>query len=52
LNFTGTACLGILTIFLIGIVMMALGLIALYIATIHTEVINRPLYAVRHKRTQ
>jgi glycosyltransferase involved in cell wall biosynthesis len=50
LNFTGTACLGILTIFLIGIVMMALGLIALYIATIHTEVINRPLYALRRKR--
>ena len=50
LNFTGTACLGILTIFLIGIVMMALGLIALYIATIHTEVINRPLYAVRKLR--
>jgi len=50
LNFTGTACLGILTIFLIGIVMVALGLIALYIATIHTEVINRPLYAVRRKR--
>jgi glycosyltransferase involved in cell wall biosynthesis len=51
LNFTGTACLGILTIFLIGIVMMALGLIALYIATIHTEVINRPLYAVRKQRS-
>jgi polyisoprenyl-phosphate glycosyltransferase len=50
LNFTGTACLGILTIFLIGIVMVALGLIALYIATIHTEVINRPLYAVRRTR--
>ncbi len=50
LKFTGTACLGILTIFLIGIVMVALGLIALYIATIHTEVINRPLYAVRRKR--
>ena len=35
--------------FLIGIVLMAIGLVALYIGTIHTEVINRPLYVVRER---
>lgn len=35
--------------FLIGIVLMAIGLVALYIGSIHTEVINRPLYIVREK---
>lgn len=33
--------------FLIGIVLMAVGMVALYIGQIHTEVINRPLYVVR-----
>ena len=27
--------------------LIAIGLIALYIGTIHTEVINRPLYVIR-----
>ena len=35
--------------FLIGIVLMAIGLVALYIGTIHTEVVNRPLYIVRER---
>jgi glycosyltransferase involved in cell wall biosynthesis len=35
--------------FLIGIVLMAIGLVALYVGTIHTEVINRPLYVVRER---
>jgi dolichol-phosphate mannosyltransferase len=34
---------------LIGIVLMSIGLVALYIGTIHTEVVNRPLYLVREK---
>lgn len=34
---------------LIGVVLMAIGLVALYIGTIHTEVINRPLYIVRER---
>jgi dolichol-phosphate mannosyltransferase len=32
---------------ILGIVLTCLGLIALYIAQIHTEVINRPLYIIR-----
>lgn len=35
--------------FLIGIVLMAIGMVALYIGNIHMEVINRPLYVVREK---
>jgi len=35
--------------FLIGIVLIAIGLVALYVGTIHTEVINRPLYIIREE---
>jgi glycosyltransferase involved in cell wall biosynthesis len=35
--------------FLIGIVLMAIGIVAVYIGTIHIEVINRPLYLIRKK---
>lgn len=34
---------------LIGIVLISIGLVALYIATIHTEVINRPLFIIRSR---
>jgi dolichol-phosphate mannosyltransferase len=34
---------------LIGIVLICLGLIALYIGNIHNEVVNRPLYVVRDR---
>lgn len=34
---------------LIGVVLMAIGLVALYIGNIHTEVVNRPLYVVRER---
>jgi dolichol-phosphate mannosyltransferase len=49
LNFSGMAELGILIIFLVGIILSSLGLIALYIANIHHEVQGRPLYIVRKK---
>lgn len=44
----GTTMLAMLTLFLVGIVLTCLGLISLYIAHIHAEVKNRPLYVVRH----
>lgn len=47
---SGSAQLAIINVFLIGIVLMALGIIALYIANIHTEVAGRPLYVVRRRR--
>ena len=52
LRITGTARLGDINIILIGIVLMALGLVSLYIANIHDEVINRPLYIVRKTRSR
>lgn len=47
--FSGTAGLAIFIMFLIGIVLMSLGLIAMYIANIHNEVLNRPMYIIRKK---
>jgi glycosyltransferase involved in cell wall biosynthesis len=47
--YTTLALVVITNTFLIGIVLISIGLVALYIGTIHTEVINRPLYIVREK---
>ncbi len=47
LNFSGTAFLAILIIFLVGIILICLGLIALYIANIHSQVSRRPMYIIR-----
>lgn len=47
--YTPLAIVVVANTFLIGIVLMAIGLVALYIGTIHTEVVNRPLYLVREK---
>jgi len=47
--FTPIAMVIVINTFLIGVVLMALGLVALYVGIIHTEVINRPLYIIREK---
>jgi len=47
--FSGPFLLGLLNTFLTGITLMSLGLIALYIARIHVEVTNRPLFVVKNK---
>jgi dolichol-phosphate mannosyltransferase len=49
-SFSGPAQLAILIIFLVGIILMSLGLIALYIANIHGEVAGRPLYVIKKKK--
>jgi dolichol-phosphate mannosyltransferase len=46
-NFTGTAALAVIVLFLIGVVLVCLGLIAMYIARIYEEVKNRPLYIAK-----
>ncbi|HSW65580.1 MAG TPA: glycosyltransferase family 2 protein [Bacillota bacterium] len=51
LLFTGTDMLAIMTLFLVGVMLACLGLVSLYIANIHAEVTNRPLYVVREKPT-
>lgn len=48
--FSPLAIVVVANTFLIGIVLMAIGMVALYIGHIHTEVINRPLYIVRDKK--
>jgi polyisoprenyl-phosphate glycosyltransferase len=45
--FSGPAILAVINLFLIGIVLSSLGLIALYIGSIYGEVVNRPMYVVR-----
>ncbi len=47
LNITGSASLGVLILFLVGIILSCLGLIALYIGNIHVETTNRPIYVIK-----
>lgn len=49
LLFTGTDMLAVMLLFLVGVILACLGLVSLYIANIHAEVTNRPLYIVREK---
>ena len=48
-SYTPLAIIVVANTFLIGIVLIAIGLVALYIGTIHTEVVNRPLYLIRER---
>lgn len=49
-KFSDAESLAILLLFLVGIILSSIGLLALYVANIHGEVINRPMYVVRRKR--
>ncbi|KKQ53555.1 MAG: Glycosyl transferase family 2 [Parcubacteria group bacterium GW2011_GWD2_38_11] len=49
-TFSDAENLAILLVFLVGIILMSVGLMALYIANIHGEVINRPIYVVRKNK--
>jgi len=49
LHFTWLGFMIVGIIFLVGIILSCLGLIALYIGNIHNEVSNRPMYVVRNK---
>ena len=50
MSFSGPAQLAILIIFLVGLILACLGLVALYIANIQAEVVNRPNYVIRKKK--
>lgn len=52
LEFTGTAMLSILVLFLVGVILMAQGIMALYISHIHSQTKNRPLYVVDFDASQ
>lgn len=45
-KFTGTAMLSILLLFMVGILMVAQGILAMYISHIHSQTKRRPLYVV------
>ena len=45
-DFTGTAMLGVLLVFLVGIVLMSQGILSVYISHIHTQAKQRPLYII------
>lgn len=49
-GFSGPAILAVLNLFLSGITLFCLGLISMYIAAIHRETSNRPLYVVRQTK--
>jgi dolichol-phosphate mannosyltransferase len=44
---SNTSLLALLIIFLVGVVLECIGMLAMYIAHIHAEVTNRPLYVIR-----
>jgi dolichol-phosphate mannosyltransferase len=48
-TFSDSENLAILILFLVGILLISIGLLALYVANIHSEVINRPIFVVRKK---
>ncbi len=48
-TFSDSENLAILILFLVGILLTSIGLLALYVANIHKEVIGRPIYVVRKK---
>jgi dolichol-phosphate mannosyltransferase len=50
-KFTGTAMLGILIIFLVGILLMAQGILSIYISMINNQSRGRALYIVDHENS-
>lgn len=49
LNASASAMMAVFILFLNGIVLMCLGLMSLYIGSIHEETLSRPLYVVRKR---
>jgi dolichol-phosphate mannosyltransferase len=49
-NFSGPAILATIILFLVGIVLMSIGLLAFYIEHIYRDSQSRPLYVVREIR--
>lgn len=48
-KFTGTAMLSVLVLFLVGLVLVSQGVLALYISAIHSQTKRRPLYVINHR---
>jgi glycosyltransferase involved in cell wall biosynthesis len=50
-KFTGTAMLGVLILFLVGILLTSQGIVSLYISHIHNQSKRRPLFVINHKNS-
>ena len=50
-HFTGTAMLGIMIIFLVGILLMSQGIISMYISKINNQTKGRPVYVVNRRKS-
>lgn len=50
-KFTGTAMLGILILFLVGVVLMSQAVVSLYVANIQSQSRRRPLYIIDYSRS-
>lgn len=50
-HFTGTAMLSVLVLFLVGLLLVAQGALALYISHIHAQTKQRPLFVINRKRS-
>jgi len=50
-EFSGPAILAVIILFMVGIILIAIGLLAYYVAFIYAETQNRPLYVVRQRIT-
>ncbi len=48
-QFTGSAMLGILILFLVGIILVSQGIVSLYISHMHSQTKGRPLYVIDYK---
>ncbi len=51
-DFSGSAILAVINLLMSGVILSCLGLMSLYIANVHAEVINRPLYVKRPEPRQ
>jgi polyisoprenyl-phosphate glycosyltransferase len=52
LKFTGTAMLAIMLLFLVGILLVAQGIMALYISHIHSQSKRRPLFVIDYQASE
>jgi dolichol-phosphate mannosyltransferase len=50
-DFTGTAMLSILVLFLVGLVLVSQGVLALYVSYIHTQAKGRPVYVINRRES-
>jgi glycosyltransferase involved in cell wall biosynthesis len=51
MNFSGTALIASITLFMVGIILISQGVSSLYLARIYEEAQQRPLYIVNHSKS-